>query len=83
MKLTGEIRSTRGKTCPTCYRPSRVNVSRRVFPQATENTGVVIKLVRFGKYDVLSSGIIVVRNVDGLPSYSARCTQKIKQKKKN
>jgi hypothetical protein len=64
-----------------CYRPSRV-VSRCDFPQATENTGLVIKLVRFGKYDVLSSGIIVVWNVNGLPSYTARCTPKLNQKKK-
>jgi hypothetical protein len=64
-----------------CYRPSRVNVSRCDFPQATENTDVVIKLVKFGKYDVLSSGIIVVRNVNGLPSYTARCTPKLNKKK--
>jgi hypothetical protein len=35
------------------------------------------QLVKFGRYDVLSSGIIVVWNVNGLPSYTARCTPKV------
>jgi hypothetical protein len=39
------------------------------------------QLVRFGRYDVLSSGIIVVWNVNGL-SDTARCTPKLNQKKK-
>lgn len=51
------------------------STSQMCFPQATENTGVVIELVRFGRYDVLSSGIIAaVWNVNGLPPYTPRCT---------
>jgi hypothetical protein len=35
------------------------------------------QLVKFGRYDVLSSGIIVVWNVNRLPYYTPRCTPKL------
>jgi hypothetical protein len=60
-----------------CYRPFRFNVSDYMFSQKMEFTIVVIELAWFGWYDFLSSGIIVVWNVRGLPSCTAHCTQKL------